>query len=323
MTNRIRIKMGAVEFEAEGDETLIERERERFFSFLPQISSLVTPVIEKPLQLPPPSPEGESREGSTQMAEKPTLVNVPPSYESLASLLDEKKFSTDVELVMGVAYYLSRVKVVDSFTGKDVENALNDAKQLVPKNISQCIASNINKGLLRECSEKQGSWKMYSVLAKGITWCESYVPTGAEQRKKSSRPKTPKVAKDSPLLSISVDDLHIRDYCEVSKIDKFEEQVLVVMFIYTKEKHIEYFSFEDIVAVFKEKFKLHATKRQVQYVLDKGDTMFDKKTEKRIALHRLMTRGIQEAERIVAQQRNSNAPLAAASNPAKQETSES
>lgn len=324
MANRIRIKIGAVEFEAEGDATLIEREREQFFSFLPQISSLLTPVTEKPLQLPASSPEGESKEGSTQIAEKLPLVNVPPSYESLASLLDEKKFSTDVELVMGVAYYLSRVKVVDPFTGRDVENALNDAKQLVPKNVSQCIASNIHKGFLRECSEKRDGLKTYSVLEKGITWCKSYAPKEAEQKRKANRSKTPKLVKDSPLLSISVDDLHIDNYCEISNLQKFEEQVFTVMLIYTKETPFTYFSYKDIVAVFKEKLKLlTATERKIRYVLDKGATMFDKKTEKGIVSHKLTNSGLQRAEQIVAQQRNSNAPLAAASNPAKQEKSES
>lgn len=319
MANRIRIKMGTVEFEAEGDDALIERERERFFSILPQVASLITPITEIPLQLPSPASEGEPEGIPTQIAAQPALSNMPPSHESLASLLNKKRFSTDVELVMGVAYFLYREKNIDPFTAKDVEKALSDARHPLPGNISQCLIQNIKKGFLRESPEKKGSLKAYGVLESGIKWCESYLPTEAEQKKRSNRSKTPKVAKDSPLLGISADDLHLGDYCEVSKIEKFDEQVLVVMLIYTKEKKIEYFSFGDIVAVFKEKFKLHATKRQVQYVFDKDDTMFDKKTEKRIALHRLMTRGIQEAERIVAQQKNSGAPLAATSVSAKQE----
>ena len=34
MINKVRIKMGPIEFEAEGDSDLIERERSQFFMFL-------------------------------------------------------------------------------------------------------------------------------------------------------------------------------------------------------------------------------------------------------------------------------------------------
>jgi hypothetical protein len=325
MTNRIRIKIGPVEFEAEGDSELIQREREQFFNALPQAVTVITPAVAGTLQLSDTSSEiGKSEEEPIRATPQlPSVINAA-SFESLPSFLNEKSFSTDIELVMGVAYYLSRVKGIDSFTTKDIENALTDAKQSAPNNVSQCIASNIHKGFLRECSEKKDGLKTYSVLEKGITWCKSYSPKEAEQKRKANRSKTPKLVKDSPLLSVSVDDLHIENYCEISKIQKFKEQVFTVMLIYTKETPFTYFSYRDIVAVFKEKLKLlTATERKVRYVLDKGATMFDKKTEKGIVSHKLTNSGLQRAEQIVAQQRNSNAPLAAASNPAKQETSES
>lgn len=79
--------------------------------------------------------------------------------------------------------------------------------------------------------------------------------------------------------------------------------MLVVMLMYTKEKGIEYFSYNDIVPVFKTKFKIPATDRKVRYAFDNGGTMFDKKVEKKIAYHKLMNGGIKEAERIVERQK--------------------
>jgi len=73
--------------------------------------------------------------------------------------------------------------------------------------------------------------------------------------------------------------------------------------LYSSSKGVEYFSFSDIVAVFKTKFKLPATERKVRYAFDNGGTMFDKKVEKRIAYHKLMNGGIKEAERIIAEQK--------------------
>lgn len=324
MINRIRIKMGPIEFEAEGDSELIQREREQFFSALPQAARAITPAIVEPPKLPDTSFEmGKPEGGVVSTTPRLSAITDAASLESLPSYLNEKNFSTDVEVVMGVAYYLSRVKGVDPSTTKDIENALTDAKQSVPSNVSQCIASNIKKGFLQKCSEKKDGLKTYSVLEKGISWCESYVPTGVEPRKKDGRSRTPRVGRSSPLLDIPLDDLHIENYCKVSGIEKFDEQVLVVMLIYTKEKKIDYFSYGDIVTVFKEKFGLPATKRRVRYVFDTGKTMFDKRTEKKIASYKLMHSGLQKAEQIVAQQKNSNASLAEASDSTKHEASES
>ena len=45
MSNKIHIKFGPIEFEAEGDSDLIERERTQFFSVLPQAIMAVSPVV--------------------------------------------------------------------------------------------------------------------------------------------------------------------------------------------------------------------------------------------------------------------------------------
>ena len=72
-------------------------------------------------------------------------------------------------------------------------------------------------------------------------------------------------------------------------------------------KNVKYFSFNDIVAVFKTKFKLPATDRKVRYAFDNGGVMFDKKVEKKVAYHKLMNTGFKEAERIINQQRSEQA----------------
>jgi len=45
MSNKIHIKFGPIEFEAEGDGDLIERERAQFFSVLPQAIMAVSPMV--------------------------------------------------------------------------------------------------------------------------------------------------------------------------------------------------------------------------------------------------------------------------------------
>ena len=302
MANKIRIKLGPIEFEAEGDSELIEREREQFFSLLPQAIAAVSPVV------PPSSQLLEAKPVEENFSELP--INTPAStqlahngeYESLAGFLNDKKFSTGVEIVMGVAYYIEYINKAGAFTSKDVENALDESRKDKPGNTSQMLTQNIKKGYLRACKEKKDGLKSYCVLDRGKDWCESYVAPVKDDKKKGSRTKQQKSPVESSLICISTDELNLDKYCDVSQIAKFNEQMLVVMLMYTREKGIEYFTFNDIVSIFKNKFRLPATDRKVRYAFDNGGTMFDKKVEKKIAYHKLMSGGIKEAERIIAYQ---------------------
>lgn len=299
MTNKVHIKMGPIEFEAEGDSELIERERAQFFSLLPQAIVAVSPVVSTPsfvnedseINAFPVEPE------STILPEKSSIM-----YSSIASFLNDKKFSTDVELVMGVGYYIECIEKNGVFTSKDIENKLIEARKAKPGNISQMLIQNIKKGYLRECEDKKDNLKAYSILDDGIKWCESYTASITDSKKKVTHVKHEGVPV-SPLLAFSLDELNLDNYCNVLEISKFNEQMLIIMYIYTKEKNIEYFSFKDIVAVFKTKFKLPATNRKVRYAFDCGGLMFDKKVEKNIAYHKLTSAGIKEAERIINQQK--------------------
>ncbi len=307
MANKIHIKLGPIEFEAEGDSDLIQREREQFFSLLPQAIVAVSPVVPQSSQLLEAKPLEEGLTAPVPGRTDDVLISpLQPQnieYESLAGFLNDKQFSTGVEIVMGVAYYIELIDKSGVFTSKDVEKALDESRKDKPNNIPQMIVQNIKKGFLRECKEKKDGLKTYCVLDRGKVWCESYTPTLTDEKKKPSRAKTKKATVDSPLLAISLDELNLDKYCDISQISKFNEQMIVLMLIYTKEKEIEYFSFNDIVSVFKNKFKLPATDRKVRYAFDNGGTMFDKKVEKKIAYHKLMSGGIKEAERIVSEQR--------------------
>lgn len=303
MTNKIHIKLGPIEFEAEGDSELIERERAQFFTLLPQAISAVSPVV--PSVLPPLEIKNEENYSEVNSS-RPSLieqVKTDKDFQGLVDFLNQKKFSTGVELVMGVAYYLQFIENLDTFSSRDIEKGLEENHQNRPNNIPQALNQNIKKGYLREGREKKEGLKTYCVLERGKNWCENYIGSATSAKKKTVHAKSQKKLAESTLIQISLDELNLDKYCSIDKLEKFNEQVLVVMLIYTQEKSIEYFSFYDIVSVFKTKFKLKATTRQVRYVFDSGGTMFDKKVEKKIVLHKLMSRGIKEAERIIQEQK--------------------
>jgi hypothetical protein len=298
MNNRVRIKIGSIEFEAEGDSEIIEREREQFFNLLPQVLVTLSPAITERIPMVEISPDVSNNYSDNSTVT--TLLDSPPliQYESIASFLNSKSFGNDVDLVMGVSYYLDCIEKNSSFTAKEVENKLSEARRGRPSNTSHCINLNIKKGFIGESSDKKDGKKAYRVLSEGIKWCESYIPSEMIQKKKTvkSNPST-----ESSLLSFPLDELNLDNYCEISSLEKLDEQILVMMLIYTKEKNIDYFSFEDIVSVLKTKFKVPVTSRKVQYFFEKSGTKFDRKTEKKRAYHKLMSSGIKEAEKIVFQ----------------------
>lgn len=300
MINKVHIKMGPIEFEAEGDSELIERERSQFFKLLPQTIMAVSPVVHNSLIT---NNNTTNTEIDVLPVEAETSENSLKLHQSIVSFLNDKNFSNDVELIMGIAYYIECIENKGPFTSKDIENKIKEARKPKPKNISQVLIQNIRKGYLQECPDKKDNLKTYMILEDGIKWCESYVSVSKDTRKKSSRTKH-EPPRESQLLNISLDELNLENYCDVTKITKFNEQMLVIIYIYSKEKNIEYFSFNDIVAIFKTKFKLPATTRQVRYAFDNGSIMYDKKIEKKIAYHKLMSAGIAKAQKIIEQNKS-------------------
>lgn len=226
------------------------------------------------------------------------------TYESLITFLKAKNFQSDVERVLGVAYYIDQIEKAGPVTAREIETKLLEARQGKPSNTSQFINQNIKKGYLYEHTEKKDGAKSFYVLQDGIDYCETYVPSENTSKKKDAKSRKPRITKESSLLQFSLDELNVEKYIDVSSIENFEEQALVIMLIYTNEKNIEYFSYLDIESVMKQKFKIPATNRKVRYVFDKGGTKFDKKTEKGITYHRMLSGAIKEAESIVAREQN-------------------
>ncbi|MEC1451553.1 hypothetical protein P9D59_08450 [Bacillus haynesii] len=301
MNNRIHIKLGLIEFEAEGDSELIQQEREQFFSFLPQAITMVSSVVSESDKIAGDSSELNEVNPVSHIP-IPTLPdNNSPKYESIVLFLREKSFVNDVDLVMGVSYYIDYIENNGPFTAKDIENKLAEARQSKPTNISHFINLNIKKGFIIESPERKEGKKAYSVSSVGIEWCESFTQQSEKKiKKKTTKTKQQNPTVPSALLNISLDELNLEKYCEISSLDSLDEQILVIIQIYSKEKNIEYFSVNDIVDILKNKFKISTTYRKVHYFFEKSGTMFDKKIEGRKTYYKIMLNGMKEAEKIIA-----------------------
>ena len=106
MSNKVRIKFGQIEFEAEGDSDLIERERQQFFSLLPTAITAVTPIVSdlsdnkifsnNSIQ----EIEDVSSDGFIEQSNMENNDRYQTKYESLVSLIKEKKFNNDTDIVL-------------------------------------------------------------------------------------------------------------------------------------------------------------------------------------------------------------------------------
>ena len=296
MINRIKIKFGQIEFEAEGESDLIERERQQFFSILPQAITAVSSTImitEQPKLIIDEIPLNDN---TCQQILGSRSEN--KSYDSLVTFLKEKNFQNDVELTLGVAYYIDCIDNAGPVTAKEIENKLFEARQGKSSNTNQCITLNIRKGFMVEHPDKKDGYKAFTLISEGIKWCESYTVSEKTAKKKTNNLKKPKMAKESELIKIGLDELNLEKYIDISKLDKFKEQLLVVMLIYTREKSIEYFRINDLVAIFKNKFRLSATNKQIDGTFRRAGTAFDKKIENGV-YYRMLQGAIKEADSII------------------------
>ncbi|MBU8580141.1 hypothetical protein KM911_00325 [Bacillus paralicheniformis] len=258
MTNRIRIKLGSIEFEVEGDKDLIQNERQQFLNFLPQASAYVSHEEQKKIIDVTSETLGSS--------ESLTIIE-NEKYESTANFFNKKSFNKDVELVMGTAYFIDIIEGNGPFTIKDIENKLAEARYPKPSNISRDISKNIKKGYIDEHTEKRDGLKTFRVLSEGKKWCESYIPsestlktrkqtTSKKNSRNSSKTKsTKKISKPNLLTNLNFrpnGKLSLKDLVKNYNIKSDMERVLFIAYYLENELGIEEITIDHLYTGFKE-----------------------------------------------------------------------
>jgi len=86
---------------------------------------------------------------------------------SIKVFLLSKKPRNGVEKILAVGYYLEKHEDIVSFNVKDLEKALRDAKEQVPKNINHKVYLNIKKGHMMGTSDKKDKLKAWVLTNSG------------------------------------------------------------------------------------------------------------------------------------------------------------
>lgn len=117
---RIRIKLGEVEIEAEGDKEFVEKHIEEFKKEMPKIAKEL-PSKEKTV-IPETQKEKVELEGL-----------------SLAEFYKQKKPKDHNETAVVFAYWLTKKKKKEEFKTKDITACYDEARIPKPKNVTQHI----------------------------------------------------------------------------------------------------------------------------------------------------------------------------------------
>lgn len=155
---KLKIRVGSIEFEADGNEAEVERERTAMTNFLERLAA-VDPNVVSPYHTP--------RENQYS-----TLIesNTDTAYQSFNEFLKATAAKRDTDMIMAAAYFLYKYRAMDCFTSKDIEELLAESHIKRPGNISQAIAQNIKKCFIAQIKSSEPGLKAYQVLTTADEW---------------------------------------------------------------------------------------------------------------------------------------------------------
>lgn len=270
---KLKLKLGEIEFEIEGNAETVAKEREEFHkTLLPLLEGFMNKKKATYIEEPSMREIKTTSDNSTKLIT--CTCEEDSQYVNFAHFLKEKGFNTDVDRVIAAVYYLSEISGKEYMTKDDIEQELKNARIPALSNLRVSINSNIKKAHMEELNVEENK-KCFRILQPGIKYCENYSPKEVSQ-KKSSKPTKTKATKDYPSLSITPDDLHIEKYCDITILEKVDEQLWVLLYMYTNETPFSSFTKQELQKIMKEKFGLPLTNDQVRRFFENAGANVDK-----------------------------------------------
>ena len=295
---KLKLKYGEIEFEREGSPETVATEREEFQkTLIPAMEAFLqkrkTTYVQEPIS------QEKLPTNDTKLISCTCTQNT--KFANFAHLLKEKNFNTDIDKVIAAVYYLSEICNKDTITRDDIEQEFKNAKQPSLTNLSASIAVNIKKAHMDEL-DKIDNKRTFRILQPGIDYCENYTPKEDTVKKstKCAKSNKTKQSKDYPSLSTPVDDLHMEEkYCDITKLSKIDEQVWVLIYMYTKETEFNTFTKQELQRIMKEKFSLSLTNQQIRRFFENAGKNVDKVQCGREHAIKLLQGGLKKAEEII------------------------
>lgn len=287
MENRVKFKIGDIEFEAEGSAEVIERERNVFMNAL--LPAAVDAIVRT-----------RGVEGSTQYIENhemplieqidspmktddnPNAINISSqdySRTSLPAFINQFGNVNDQDFTLvSVYYYEKKNNETVSFSSETIKQYYAEARRKPYSNYSGLLAELVKKGyIMDDPNAEKKTPKFYIMTNSGINYVETYRPK--ERSDKTRVVKTRKTKVESVYSSINVDELNIKKYPDIKKLKHFKEQMLMIMFIISNEQKGETFSVIDLQYLMTDVWGLPASKDQINGVFKANKSWFKKEED--------------------------------------------
>lgn len=288
MESRLKFKIGEIEFEAEGDADVIERERNAFMQFV--LPAAVEAVVKTGISRGNESyidvkenniPLIENSGLTTQIGPDESKEEKSYGRMNLASFVQDKGVLSEQDFVLFAAYFDEKKNGKDFFTKEDVDQYYSEARRTKPSNVSMCLNQLAKKGYIMDAENaEQKVPKPYIVSANGFRFIEEYTPKDKSDNKSTTkRARKKEIKKISQYAELNLDELNLDKYSDVKNIKNFKDQMILLMYIITEEGKGEWFSTADILCIMTDLFGEPATTDQVNGVFKREKTWF--KSEKR------------------------------------------
>jgi len=159
MTYRLRVKVGGLELELEGDREFLEAR----FADLSWIDALLERL-------------GGLGRQETVKAPQQLAVMTTASFSSFVEFASHVNPEKNWEKFLTIAYYLYRQEGRD-LTYEDVEKYYAQARWPMPRNVWDVMSHLIREGYMEDAG-KQNDRKVFRILRKGIEYVEKLMSGG-------------------------------------------------------------------------------------------------------------------------------------------------
>ena len=308
---KLKIRIGQVEFEAEGDATAVTEQRDVFIqSIVPAASSFLDKIqsIEAAKTAEPPT---NSRIVQTEMT-TPALPysnesnNIDWSRTNLVSFLNKHGELSDRDFVLFAAYYYEQKQQGEkyTFTIEDVKKFYSEARRSPYSNPSQLLLMLVKAGFIIDDQDaKTATLKSYVISQDGLQYINTYTPKEKTEKKARKAPSTRKKV-ESIYASLNADELNLSKYPAIKDLKSSKDKIIMAMYIVTTEKKGTWFLATDVEFIVLNVFNEHITLKQIQNTFDRNRNLFAKQqsvSNKKANEYRLLSGATNMAETIISE----------------------
>ncbi|SEO01175.1 hypothetical protein SAMN04488134_103114 [Amphibacillus marinus] len=297
MQNRVKFKIGEIEFEAEGSAETIERERAVFMNKL--LPAAVDAIVRTRGERQTKSNIGVVEQPATllEIENKEDSYSISPAKDlsrtSLVSYSNGFGKLTEQDFVLIAAYYEENKNGIKSFSSENVKQYYSNARRKKYSNNSQLLNDLAQKGLIMDDSNAEKAHpKHYVLTSEGLEYVESYQPKeDSEVKSKATRQRKKLDRKSSTYASLSADDLKLKNYPEIKNQKTFKEKMILTLYIVTVEGKGEWFSNADVQCLMTDILGLSSSEKIISNIFYKNKSWFKSEqdpTNKKAYTHKLL-----------------------------------